>query len=416
MTIIGSILGFFGGASSIRDYPAGNPAKLPSANQYYGEWGRNDRVAGTTVNSDTATTISAIYRAVSLISSTIAGFPLHVYEKQGDGSRVSVEYAQDHYLWSRPNPEVSAFTFWETVLGHETLDGNAYLWVEDRPGVNPIVALWPILPERMRVGRDTDGRKIYLIDGGIPARDWIDGGNIVHVAGWGRNGLVGVSVVRQMMATIGLAMAAEASANSTFENGVSLSGVLSTDAVITTEEAREMAARWETAHSGHKNAGKAAVLGNGLKWTPSSMTLEDAQMLETRSFQVSEVARWFGIPEFLLNAHDKTSSWGTGLEINNRAFVQYTLMSHMLRFQQTITDELLNGLVTRRYVKFNPDALLMGTTADRIQTYKDGSAIGLYTINDMLALEDRPGIGPDGDLRYVPLNMGVVGQPPPPVG
>jgi HK97 family phage portal protein len=363
-------------------------------------------------NDGLATTITAVYRSVQLIASTIASFPLHVYEKQADGSRQRVEYRQDTYLWLRPNPEVTSTTFWETVIGHEVLSGNAYLWVVDRKDGGR--ELWPIEPRRVRVGRDADGDKFYTIDGREARyRDYIVGGDLVHIPGWGYDGLQGVSPIRQFAQTLALTNGAEEYAARLFTQGALNRGILQTDLALDADTAREIADRFTAANRGMQNAHRTAIIDRGLKWQATSINPEDAQMLATRQFQVAEVGRMFGIPEHLIGSHDKTSSWGQGLEVNNQAFISYTLQPHLIRFEQAIGDELLRGL---RYVKFNTGGLLRGTNQERAAFYEVMQRLGVYTINDILALEDMAGIGEQGDARLVPLNIGRLDESGTPVG
>lgn len=398
-----AILTSFLGALFRRDYPAGNPARAVA----YAPWDTPTRLrTGITVNDDTATAITAVYRSVQLIASTIASLPLHVFERQEDGTREKVQYDADRYLWARPNPEVSSMVFWETVVGHEVLNGNAYLFVVKNRQGEPL-ELWPIEPARVTVQRDERGKKVYTIDGAVEMVDFALGGEIVHVTGWGRNGLVGISPIRQMAQALGLIRAAEDYASLIYSQGSAPGGILSTDQAITEPQAEMFRIRWERANGGLARSHKTAVLGNGLKWQSTSIDLEDAQMLATRQFQVAEIARMFGIPEHLLGSHDKQSSWGTGLEVNMRAFVTYTLQPHMIRFEQTISDELLRG---ERYVKFELGGLLRGTALEQAAVLERYQRMGVYSINDMLTLLDRAPIGPAGDQRLVPLNVGRLGE------
>lgn len=389
-------------------FPGGNPARA------VGNHGRDYgyvidppvvQTLTTGINDDTAIAIGAVYRAVQLIASTIASLPLHVYEPQDDGSSKLVKYDEDRYLWSRPNEEVPDVVFWETVIGHEVLNGNAFLYVQENDAGEPW-QLWPITPNRVRIVRDDKGVKAYIVDGETVMRDYLYGGEIVHIPGFGTDGLRGLSPIRQFALTFGLTKTAEEYAGGVFASGSQPNGVLQADSELSDEDAKILAQRWEAAHGGVKNAHKVAVLDGGLKWTPTAMNPEDSQMLATRQFQVAEIARIFGVPGHLLEAHDKTSSWGSGIEVNNRFFLQTGLLPHMRRFEATIRDELL---MQKRTVRWEVEGLLRGTSTERAAFYKTMRDIGVYTVNDILAFENRPGIGEPGDIRLTPLNMGELG-------
>ena len=390
-------------------FPAGNPARVPSPYGGYVVDPPAIRTIVSNVNEDSAVAISAVYRAVQLIASTIASLPLHVYEPQDDGSNKLVTYAEDSYLWRRPNEEVPDVVFWETVIGHEVLNGNAFLFVEPDDNGDPY-QLWPIAPQRVQVRRDDKGVKYYLVDGSEVLRDWLYGGEIVHVPGFGTDGLKGLSPIRLFALTFGLTKAAEEYAGELFVNGAQPSGVLQAPEGVEFEphEAKAIQAGWEEAHGPGKRH-KVAVLDGGLTWKETSINPEDAQMLTTRQFQVAEIARIFGIPEHLIGSHDKQSSWGAGIEANFRAWLQTGLLPHMRRFESTIRDELLRQ---KRTVRWEVEGLLRGTSTERATFYKTMREIGVYTVNDILALENRPGIGPEGDTRVQPLNMGSLGTQP----
>lgn len=314
------------------------------------------------VTDDTALTISAVYRATVLVASTIASFPRRVIDET---TGESVREPREQFLWRRPNPEVSAMEFWETVIGHEFLNGNAFVYVE-KDGLGLPVALWPIVPGRVRIHRDKlSGRKLYTLDGdtSLPFADMTNGGEICHIASFGRDGLRGLSLVRLMASALSLAVAAEDFASRTFANGTHLAGVLETDQDLNPDVAEALMARWERYNTGLRNAHKTAVMSNGLKWKQLSIDPGDAQMIETRKFQVLDVSRFTGIPAYMLDP-EKTSSWGTGVAEQNQGFVTYTLTPHKVRFDQTVTDELV--FTSDRRFEFDVSGLLRGKMKDQV--------------------------------------------------
>lgn len=355
-------------------------------------------LSGIHIDEDTAVTISAVFRSVQLLASTIASLPLRLLEETEDGGSNQIKPDDLQCIWHRPNPEVSRVVFWETAIGHEVLNGNCFIFVKkDDP-----ISLWLLPPERVSVARENK-TKYYRIDDSNEQiyTDYIRGGNIIHITGWGRDGLLGVSPIRAMANTLGLAKAAEDFAGYFYSNGANIGGVLETDLKLDNTDAKMLKDRWDDSHVGVGNAHGTAVNSHGLKWKSTAIDPEKGQMLPTRQFQVAEVARMFGVPEHLIGSHDKTSSWGQGLEVNNRAFIQYSLMPHILRFEQTISDELLGP---GQFIKWGIEGLLRGTSAERTQFYTAMFQIGAITTNQILKLEDLPTIGKEGDVRFIANN------------
>lgn len=342
--------------------PSSNPAFVQTAGGI--TWLSQAGVAGMpVVTDDSAMTISAVYRATVLVASTIASFPRHVIDEE---TGEIVREPRERFLWGRPNPEVSAMEFWETVIGHEFMNGNAFMYVE-KDGLGLPVALWPITPNRVRIHRHKrTGRKFYTLDGdtSLPFGDMTNGGEICHVASFGRDGMRGLSLVKLMASALSLAVAAEEFASRTFASGTHLAGVLETDQDLDQDVAEALMARWEKYNTGLRNAQKTAVMTNGLKWKQLSIDPGDAQMIETRKFQVLDVSRFTGIPAYMLDP-EKTSSWGTGVAEQNQGFVTYTLTPHKVRFDQTVTDELV--FTSGRRFEFDVSGLLRGKMKDQVE-------------------------------------------------
>lgn len=350
-------------AAVVSDGPTSNPAMVQTEGGI--TWLSGSTVPGMpAVTDDTALTLSAVYRSTVLVAPTIASFPRVVKDiKSGEPTLDE----RERFLWGKPNPEVSAMTFWETVIGHEFLNGNAFMFIE-RDGLMLPRALWPIMPHRVKVVRDkATRRKFYMLDGdtSLPFRDMNEGGNICHVANFGRDGLVGLSLVKLMANAMSLAVAAEQFASRTFTAGTHPTGVLESDHDVDEEIAKKLAAAWDRNNAGLSHAQKTAVLTNGLKWKQVQVTAEDAALIEERKFQVLDVARFTGIPAYMLDP-EKTSSWGTGVAEQNRGFVTYTLTPHKTRFDQTISDELVFD-PSKRF-EFDDSGLLRGLMKDQVES------------------------------------------------
>lgn len=372
-------------------------------------WLSDKTYTGKTVDHDSAMTISAVYRAVSIIANVAGTLPPHVYRRTAD-RRIPEETEQTSYIWRRPNPEVSKASFWITVFYHLALTGNVFLYVvtvPDRPTRRP-VELWPIEPKRVRIGRDAEGNKIYEIDGTIPGRDYTDGGNIVHVADLSYDGLRGISPIQAGRQALGLSLAAEEYAGRWFGQGTAVDAYLSTDQPLTVDQAQRYSEMWEQFKS-VANSHKLPVVGHGTKWMSTSLSPEDTQLLLTRQFQVAEVSRLFGVPEHLLGSHDKQSSWGTGIAEQNRGLLTYTVDPKIVLVEQTISDELLPG---NYYVKFDRGGLLRGSNRERAEYLGIMRQNGIINANEWREIEDMEPIdGPEGEAYFNPnTSSGKVGS------
>ena len=355
--------------------------------------------AGVVVNEQKSLGITAVWCAVTLISGTIASLPLHAYRVGADGSRVRLTSGTAAALLDKPHPDMMPFELWETVLSHVLLWGNAYLW----KGFNQnrqLAELWPIHPGKVRAGRAKDGAKVYAING-EPFTDI----EILHIPGFGYDGVCGVSPVRAAKQGLGLALAAEKFGAKLFGSGSLATGVLQAEQRLTQKQADMLAARWKEKRAGLDNAHSTIVLDSGAKFHQLTIPPEDAQFLESRSFQISEIARMFRVPPHMLMDTDKSTSWGTGIEQQSIGFVVYTLRPWLTRVEQRLTSILKPQPA---YARFVVEGLLRGDSASRKEFYSGMWSLGALSTNEIRALEELPPVE-GGDVRYRPLNMGELG-------
>lgn len=353
------------------------------------------------VDADTAMTITAVYRAVAIIASTISGLPMHIYRENQFGVVEMEESPSTAYLWNRPNPEMARPFFWETVISHEVLNGNAYLFVVKNGDGLPL-ELWPIHPSRVQVER-RDGQKLYFIDSSSVARlDFSAGGEIVHIPNMSRDGLVGLSPITLAAQAIALAQEAEEYGTRFFSEDAIPPGLLTTEAALTREQTRDLAADWKALHAGSNR--DIGVLANGAKFQAISINPEDAQLLSGRKFQITEIARLFGVPPWMLADMDHASQGGgNGLEEQGRNFLMYCLQPHILRFESAIEDALLVRRETRRKIRFVTDGLLRSNYQARMQGH--ATAHGRFmTANEIRKLEGLPPIE-GGDVLLQMVNL-----------
>lgn len=366
-------------------------------------FGPGASLAGPVVSETSSLGMPAVWRAVNLIAGSIASLPLHAYRADGD-TRQLVSTGRAAKLLVKPHPDLTPFELWETVLAHVLLWGNGYLRLVRKP-LGQLEELWVVHPARVKAGRASDGQKVYAVDGGRHA--WTDN-EVLHLPGFGYDGVCGVSPIRVARQGVGLALAAEEYGARLFGSGSLASGVLQTEARLTPEQADATQARWEAKRAGLGGAHKVIVLDSGVKFHQLAIPPEDAQFLESRSFQVAEIARMFGVPPHMLMDTDKSTSWGTGIEQQTLGWVIFTLRPWLTRIEQRVTRILKPEPV---YARFSIEGLLRGDSAARSEYYRKMWEIGAYSTNEVRALEE---MGPvdGGDARFRPLNFGPLEQDP----
>jgi HK97 family phage portal protein len=356
------------------------------------------------VTEKAALGMPAVWRAVNLIAGSSSSLPLHAYKQPipagGDESvRVRLDTGQAADLLATPHPDLTSFELWELVYGHMLLWGNAYLQkLRDQTGV--VRELWPIHPSRVRPGRAKDLTKVYEIDRNP---DGLTDREILHLPGFGYDGVAGLSPIACARQGIGLALAAEEFGARLFGSGTLAAGILTTDQRLKQEEADALKDRWKAKIGGLAHSHEVAVLDSGAKFQQLTIPPEDAQFIESRGFQIEEVARIYGVPPHMLMAVDKTTSWGAGVEQQTIAFVTYTLRPWLTRVEQRVSSILTPSPI---YARYSLEGLVRGDLITRYQSYALGRQWGWLSVDDIRRLEEMPPL-PDGTgQQYVtPLNM-----------
>ena len=385
-----------------------NPA-VPLTSMSLLDWmGGTSSDSGISVSETSSLHMPAVWRCVALIAGVSAALPLHTYVK---GTRDRA----DSVLLDDPHPELTPLELWRLAYVHRVLWGNAYLQ-KVYNGAGTLVQLWPITPERVQVGRvrptaELPTGKVFQVTDDQGVHRVLTSREILHIPGLGYDGVTGVSPVRMAAEGIGLAQAAEKSAGALFGRGNLLGGVLQTEQRLKPDQAEALRTRWDAASSGLANAQRTAVLDSGASFKPITMPNTDAQFLESRQFQVVEIARMFGVPPFLLMSTEKSTSWGTGLEQQAQGWVTFDLAPTWLApTEQRITKELLDG---GHYAKYALQGLLRGDSSSRATFYRAMRDIGAFSANDIRALEDMPPIpGDEGNGYLQPTYMAPLGSDP----
>jgi HK97 family phage portal protein len=362
---------------------------------------------GEHVTGEAALSLSAVWACVNLVAGTGGSLPLMVYRTSRDGTRtVAVDHPLYRILHDSPNYDQTAVDFWEFAFASLELWGNAYARIERSAG--QVRALHPIIPACVSVRRLKNGDIEYT---------WSENGQsftetdrrVLHIRGFGGNPLGGMSTLQFGRNTFGLARAIDKSAGATFKNGLRPSGVLTFEKWLT-EPQRDLAeSKLIEKFVGAVNAGRPMVLEGGTKWQSLSINPEDAQMLESRRFSVEEVCRFFGVPPHMIGHTEKSSSWGTGLSEQTLGFQKFTLRRRLKRIEQALEKQLLtpadrtSGIV----IEFNLEGLLRADSAGRASFYKEMTAIGAMTINEVRALENLPAVDggdvPRMQMQNVPI-------------
>ena len=348
--------------------------------------------SGKSVNERSAMQMTAVYACVRILSEAIAGLPLHMYRYRDDGGKEkATEHNLYHLLHDEPNPEMTSFVFRETLMTHLLLWGNAYAQII-RNGKGEVIALYPLMPNRMEVNRDQNGMLYYVYQKSSDDAPTMDGTSVIlrpsevlHVPGLGFDGLVGYSPIAMAKNAIGLSMAAEEYGAKFYANGAAPSGVLEHPGVL--KNPAKVRDSWNAAFGGTSNSHKVAVLEEGLKYTPISIAPNEAQFLETRKFQIDEIARIFRVPPHMVGDLEKSSF--SNIENMSREFVTYTLSPWMVRWEQSLSKALLSKEEKACcFFKFNVDGLLRGDYASRMNGYAVGIQNGFMSPNDVRELED----------------------------
>ena len=367
--------------------------------------------AGKSVTERSAMQMTAVYSCVRILAEAVAGLPLHFYKYNEDGSKSkAIDMGLYHLLHDEPNPEMSSFVFRETLMTHLLLWGNAYAQII-RNGKGEIIALYPLMPNKMSVDRDENGVLYYTYQKSAEEGKAKEVGtvtlssrDVLHIPGLGFDGLVGYSPIAMAKNAIGLAIATEEYGAKFFANGAAPSGVLEHPGTI--KDPARLRENWNSTFGGSANSGKVAVLEEGMKYTPISIAPEQAQFLETRKFQINEIARIFRVPPHMVGDLEKSSF--SNIEQQSLEFVKYTLDPWIIRWEQSLNRSLLNPDEKKTYFfKFNVEGLLRGDYQSRMQGYATARQNGWMSANDIRELENLDKIPAEegGDLYLINGNM-----------
>ena len=406
-------MGIFNWLFRSRDKPQ-NPKGLASCRSYhFSGWpfvfGKS--AAGARVNEFTAMQTTAVYACVRILAESIAGLPLHVYEYRGNGKERVPGHPLYFLLHDSPNPEMTSFIFRETAMIHLLLWGNFFSQII-RDGMRRVVGLYPLLPNRMSVDRDEHGQLVYTYTPMSDSNPNLKSGqsiklrreDVLHIPGLGFDGLVGYSPIAMARNAVGMTLACEEYGSAFFANGARPGGVLKHPGVL--KDPSKLRESWQAVYGGTANTGKVVVLEEGVDYQQISIPPEEAQFLETRKFQIDEIARLYRVPPHMIGDLEKSSF--NNIEQQSLEYVKYTLNPWVVRWEQSLQKALLLPSEQKRYfIKFNVDGLMRGDYQSRMQGYATGRQNGWLSANDIREMENMNPI-PDeegGNLYLINGNL-----------
>ena len=379
-------MSIFSGLFKSRDKPQ-NSYDSPSYTYFFGRAN-----SGKRVTDRTALQHIVVYACVRVLSEAIAQLPLHLYKYNDKGKERVPRHPLYFLLHDQPNPEMTSFVFRETLMSHLLIYGNAYAQII-RNGRGDVLGLYPLMPDKMKVDRDEKNRLIYIYSRYDEANPNLkEQGDIVlyadevlHIPGLGFDGLIGYSPIAMARNAVGMTMACEEYGASFFANGANPGGVLEHPGVL--KDPAKVRDSWNAVYRGTTNAHKIAVLEEGMKYQQIGIPPEEAQFLETRKFQINEIARLFRIPPHMVGDLEKSSF--SNIEQQSLEFVKYTLDPWVIRWEQALKKSLFLPEEKKEFfIKLNVDGLLRGDYQSRMNGYAIGRQNGWLSTNDIREMED----------------------------
>jgi HK97 family phage portal protein len=381
----------------------------PVSQEDLAKWfGGGESWSGVDVDRTSSLGMAAVWACVRLISESVASLPLILYRRTEKGKERAVDHPLYNVFRLQPNPESTSFQWREVEQGHLLLQGNCYSQkIVGKDGY--VDELWPLDPERMTVTRQ-NGKVVYeyrpskATSAVVLPKD-----QVLHVAGLGYDGIKGYAVLELMANTIGAVAAGERYGAEFFKNEASPGGYIKLVGSLKDEAARKrLRDSWEDMHGKWGNKRRVGVLEQGAEFQTISIPPEQAQFIETRKYGTSEIARIFGVPPHMIGDVERSTSWGTGIEQQGIGFVVNTLRPWLVRWEQTLTVQVLPEKDREEYFfEFLVDALMRGDMQARWTAYRTAREIGILSANDVRALENMNSIE-NGDDYFVPMNWMTV--------
>ena len=358
--------------------------------------------SGIAVDKNTALTFTAVWSAVRLLSESISILPINIYQREKNGDKsLALNNPSYYLLHNEPNNYMSAVAFFEKIMMDLCLSGNSFVHIVRSPG-GLVQSLIPLNSQDIKVKINDEqvfyhNKKSDLV---------LDEYNVLHFKGVSQDGIMGLSPITQNANAVGWGMALEEYGSKYFTNSAKLSGVLETDRALSEEAISRLRTSFSNTYNQLQNAQSTAILEEGLSFKPITISPEQSQFLASRIFSITEIARMFNIPTFMLQEHSKSSF--NNIESLSQSYVTYTLMPYIRRMESEMNRKLFKtNEKGKLFVEWNVNGLLRGNIKDRNDSYKTGINNGYMTINEIRRKENMNSI-PDGDSHYMPLNMTTI--------
>ena len=337
-----------------------------------------------------------------MLSESISILPISVFKRETNGDKsLAINNPSYNLLHNEPNNYMSSVAFFEKVMMDLCLNGNSYVKIIRNTRGTP-EALIPLNAQDVKV-KINDGQIFYHNRDGNNIYDDYD---ILHFKGVSQDGILGLSPITQNANAIGWGMALEEYGSKYFTNSAKLSGVLETDRALSEEAIDRLRNSFTYTYNQLQNAQSTAILEEGLSFKPITISPEQSQFLASRIFSITEIARMFNIPTFMLQEHSKSSF--NNIESLSQSYVTYTLMPYIRRMESEMNRKLFKTNEKGKiFVEFNVNGLLRGDVKTRNEAYKTGLNNGYLTINEVRRKENMNSIT-DGDEHYIPMNMTTI--------
>ena len=359
------------------------------------------------VDETTAYNFSVFWCGVQMIAGTLASLPLPTYRRMAnDAKKPAPEYPLYQVLHTQPNPFMTSYCLRETLQSHVLSWGNGYALIQRVSAGGMPTALMPLDPARMAVKWDKTTQSVYYEyqphEGNV-IRYGPD--EIFHVRGLGYNGVVGYSLVQMARESLGVGLAMEKFQANFYGKAAVPSGALQIPGELSQKGREALRLSLTKEHADWENKRRPMILEGGTTWKTISVPQEDAEFLASRRFSVEEFARWFNLPVHLLREMTN-SSVRANIEQESLEYVLYTMRPWAVRWEQEIVRQLIPAADRETYfAEFNFDGLLRGDAKTRAEVYNMGMQTGRYTVNEILRRENINPIGPEGNYRFVPMNL-----------
>lgn len=384
-------------------------SSLATPEKWLVEWfagGSIETKSGAAVTVSSAMQMVAVYSCIDILSRTVGSLPLYLYKRLPNGGK---ELARKHPLFSlmrrQPNPEMTAMRYRSTLQGHLASWGNAYSYI-DWNGSGYPNSLWPIRPDRVNVER-VNGELRYRYYPGSDDKKYVSGVdipgiNVLHIPGFGFDGLIGYSPISLAREAVGLGMAAEEFGARYFGSGTHPSIIVEHPEKLSAPAHANLKKSLSEVYSGLGNAHRLMLLEDGMKASPITINPQDSQFLETRKFQISEICRLFHVPPHMLADVEKSTSWGTGIEEQNIGFITHTMRPWFVLWEEELGRVLLLEREKEKYFfEFDMMALLRGDAVKRWTAYIMGKRNGILNADEIRGWENLNPIPDDLGKEYI---------------